>query len=171
VGSPFVPTRLIDVQHSTSSGKGDGCKLVVTAEMRVQEPYATLSHCWGGLSTITKLMASTLEEMKSGISISELPQTFQDAIVIKRSLHVHYLWIDSLFIMQDSLSDWSIEASMMKSIYANSTCTIAATWGSSSHTGCFVERDPNMIMPCKIVPRWTGMGAEDNPPPPGLGAR
>lgn len=110
------------------------------------------------------LTASTLEEMRSEISIPELPQTFQDAIAITRSLHVRYLWIDSLCTMQDSQSDWTIEASMMKNVYANPTCTIAATWGSKLPQWLFVERDPNLIMPCKIVPRWTEIGAKDNSP-------
>lgn len=76
--------------------------------------------------------------------------------MIVRKLRVRYLWIDSLCIIQDSPEDWSREASAMKDVYANSTCTIAATWGDNSSTGCFVERDPLLISPGKITTAWTG---------------
>lgn len=52
----------------------------------------------------------------------------------------------------------------MKDVYANSTCTVTAMWGNNSFTGCFVERDPALVMPCKIFLRWTGKAAEYNSP-------
>jgi hypothetical protein len=157
--APFTPTRLLDTRPQGAAESNLSCKLVVTSETGVQAPYATLSHCWGA-EPIETLTSSTLEAMKLGIVISELSQTFRDAIVIARHLRIRYLWIDSLCIIQDSPEDWSREASAMKEVYANSTCTIAATWGDNSSTGCFVERDPLLISPSKITTAWTGR-AED----------
>ncbi|KAH7370060.1 hypothetical protein BKA65DRAFT_386907, partial [Rhexocercosporidium sp. MPI-PUGE-AT-0058] len=42
-----------------------------------------------------------------------LPATFRDAVVITRLLGVKYLWIDSLCIIQDQLSDWEHESAKM----------------------------------------------------------
>lgn len=44
--------------------------------------------------------------MMDNIDMDELPKTFQDAIVITRRLGARYLWIDSLYIIQDSVEDW-----------------------------------------------------------------
>lgn len=42
-----------------------------------------------------------------GIMWDELPRTFQDAVIICRHMSVKYLWIDSLYILQeyDGMSD------------------------------------------------------------------
>jgi hypothetical protein len=40
---------------------------------------------------------------------------------------VDYLWIDSLYILQDFKEDWQHEASMMGRVYSHSWCTLAAT--------------------------------------------
>jgi Heterokaryon incompatibility protein (HET) len=52
--------------------------------------YIALSHCWG---TSSRLMATkeSLEALKSGIAITFLPKTFQDAIKITRRVAVKYL--------------------------------------------------------------------------------
>ena len=69
-----------------------------------------------------------------------LPKTFQDAIEITKRLGHHYIWIDSLCIMQDSYDDWLQEASKMQEVYANSLLNIVALGSSSSTRGCFVDR-------------------------------
>ncbi len=48
----------------------------------------------------------TLDRLTEGIEISELAQTFQDAILRARALGIHFMWIDSLCIFQDSQEDW-----------------------------------------------------------------
>jgi hypothetical protein len=90
-GHAFLPTRLLDVGGTSNS-------LVclrehVSPTTGVQ--YAALSHCWGN-SQPTTLIKSTADSLKDGIAIKSLPKTFQDAIVVTRSMKCKFLWIDSL---------------------------------------------------------------------------
>ncbi|KAI0895431.1 heterokaryon incompatibility protein-domain-containing protein [Annulohypoxylon nitens] len=159
------PTRLVYAGSSEND-----LKLVVTAEIASCLPnakleYLTLSHCWGG-ADVLKLTTRNMNELKSAIPFTKLPQTFQDAVVITRQLGFQYLWIDSLCIIQDSELDWSSEAMIMGEIYANSTCTIAALTARSSSEGCFVghgdepsekgsnERNPLAFRTCNLPDRW-----------------
>ena len=61
-----------------------------------------------------------------GIAFQSLSKTFQDAVIISFKLGVRYLWIDSLCIIQDSISDWQQESSRMNLVYQNALFTIAA---------------------------------------------
>ncbi|PVH78553.1 heterokaryon incompatibility, partial [Cadophora sp. DSE1049] len=69
-----------------------------------------------------------------------LSQTFLDSFEVAKRLGVHYIWIDSLCIIQegDNYSDWKKEAPMMYQVYTNSFLNVSANWGSS---GLFVKRD------------------------------
>lgn len=96
--------------------------------------YASLSHCWGS-SRHFLTTRDTMEELKCGIKISELPQTFQDAIFIAREVGLRYIWIDSLCICQDDKEDWEREAANMASIYSNATITISARCASNDSIG------------------------------------
>jgi Heterokaryon incompatibility protein (HET) len=110
-----------------------------------------------------ELTISKIEDMRVGISVSELPRTFQDAIIVARRLGLRYLWIDSLCIIQDSPGDvdWAHESSLMNDVYGNSLCNISATWSGNSDDGCFVERDLSMVLPCKLTTQFTDTA---NPP-------
>lgn len=120
---PYYPTRLVEI---LVPGKGEDLRLCLTREEVPTGPYMTLSHRWGAASFL-KLTLSKLPDLVKGFSIAELPQTFQDAIVVAQRLGCQYLWIDSLCIIQDSTEDWLHEAGLMGEVYANSHCNIAAT--------------------------------------------
>ncbi len=62
--------------------------------------YTALSHCWGTTQHFTTESTNLAERCK-GMSWDSLPQTFQNAIYLTRSLGIRYLWIDSLCILQD----------------------------------------------------------------------
>jgi len=89
------------------------------------EDYIALSHCWGPNQIITTTKA-TLQSRKAGIDLSMLSQVFRDAILVARRLHIRYLWIDSLCIIQDDEKDWQTESAKMASIYKDALLTIAA---------------------------------------------
>ena len=78
--------------------------------------------------------------MRVGININALSRNFQDAVAISRRIHVSYLWIDSLCILQDSIDDWKAESPVMGQVYANAYCVISATASESSPAGAF-ERE------------------------------
>ena len=79
--------------------------------------------------------------MERGIGFTQLPKTFQDAMIMTRYLGINYIWIDSLCIIQDSVEDWEKESALMDQIYSNSSCNIAAAGASDSYQGLFFDRD------------------------------
>ena len=103
--------------------------------------YVTLSHRWGNHELLTLTKAS-FAAMSAKIDVAMLSQTSRDAIAITRSLGLRYLWIDSLCIIQDDLTDWQVESAKMGEIFKSSLFTIAASWASSNTEGCFFDRKP-----------------------------
>jgi len=89
-------------------------------------------------------MATIYEESKAiqhGIRLAVLPQTLHDAIMWTRKLGEHYIWIDSMCILQDSKDDWDREASRMASIYGNATMALVSA-SSSAYGGISDQRNP-----------------------------
>ncbi|KAL0930572.1 heterokaryon incompatibility protein [Colletotrichum truncatum] len=138
----WLPTRLVDVGLS-----GDAeWKLCITSEDLASQPpaprYMTLSYRWG-VGQQLLLLGSTLNTFRRGGSlISELPKTFQDLVAVARRFGVRYLWIDCLCIIQDSTDDWEAEAPMMRQVYANSACNVAASASNDPDGGLFRAREP-----------------------------
>lgn len=126
------PTRLLQLQSTSLTGR----------DVRLYEPkqetleYACLSHCWGGMQPL-RTTERFFKQFKRVIKWDMLPQTFQDAITVARSLKIHYIWIDSLCIIQDSRDDWARECGQMAQIYQNAVVTLAAMGASNSTEGCF----------------------------------
>ncbi|KAF4448557.1 hypothetical protein F53441_8034 [Fusarium austroafricanum] len=82
------------------------------------------------------------------LSWHDLPNTFQDAVTVCRSMDVEYLWIDSLCILQsfdgitaDELEatghDFAQENSTMARTYQNSHFTISADLSTHMDSGMF----------------------------------
>ncbi|KAF2136609.1 uncharacterized protein K452DRAFT_237225, partial [Aplosporella prunicola CBS 121167] len=142
----FIPTRLLQMDDKHP----DTIRLHLTSPEETDSEYATLSHCWGGAKNITQLTTKTEADLTSGIPFNTLPRNFQDAILITRSLGLHYLWVDSLCIKQDSVEDWRKEASRMASVYENAYVTIAAAAGPDPHYGCYSTRDVILQSPLHI---------------------
>jgi Heterokaryon incompatibility protein (HET) len=125
-------------------------------------PYFALSHCWGkaldGPSITTE---NTLASHTTGISIAELPLTFQDSILITRNLGARYLWIDALCIIQDSKPDWENEAAKMGAIYSRALLTISVDLSSDASGGCFnPSRKQNSLSLLSNTPERSGNAAE-----------
>ena len=102
-------------------------------------PYITLSHCWGTAPTLITTSA-TLEKHKALLPISELPQSFRDAVRFTRTLGISYLWIDSICIIQDCEEDWRVECPKMGAYYRNSFLTLSALESPDSHCGFLTHR-------------------------------
>lgn len=138
-----LPTRVLDIGKSLDS------KTVRLVEMVGQSGrYAALSHCWGGgyvpktFQYISQLEEASVTSRMQGFPVSQLSNTFKDAVYIARRLGLQYLWIDSLCIFQDveNREDWERESSKMASVYENAFITIAATSASSGKAGCLGAR-------------------------------
>lgn len=113
--------------------------------------YLTLSHCWGDIPFFT-LREQNLEQLRQSIPIFELPQVFQDAILITHELGFSYIWIDSLCIIQnsDGASDWLRESPTMDRVYGNSVCNLAVTGFYGGQEGLFPLGYLSEILPPKV---------------------
>jgi len=138
----WYPTRLLDLgPQDQPSAVSTMFRVVERDDVSPGERYTTLSHRWDTMQT-ARLTVTTMPTYRSGVSISTLSRTFQDAIAVTRRLKLRYIWIDSLCIVQDGDDgrDWAIESTQMDKVYLNSFVNIAASAGSGRE-GLFVERD------------------------------
>ncbi|KAK3402248.1 HET-domain-containing protein [Sordaria brevicollis] len=132
IGDQELPTRLLDLWQ-----KGPHQVVMVeTGSLSAghNTTYIALSYCWGKGQSL-KLTSETVEAMKTGIVVSSLPQTLQDAITVTRALGQRYIWIDALCIIQDSPTDWQVESSRMALVYRNAYLTIASATASDVTEG------------------------------------
>ncbi|KAL2671302.1 hypothetical protein Neosp_013882 [[Neocosmospora] mangrovei] len=129
--SPQMPTRLIHI--------GDYNERLVVIQESSSLRYVALSHCWGNSPKLCTL-TSNFETFCKEIPHNLLPLNFQQAIRVARELHIPYLWIDSLCIIQDDLEDWEREAGRMGQVFSNAYCTIAATSAAASDEGFLTRR-------------------------------
>jgi hypothetical protein len=140
----WLPTRLIDVGLANSDAN---TKLVLSSDIPKDidtlPAYLALSHRWGA-STIFTLKTTNQDRLIQRIPMEQLSTTFQDAIYFTRRLNIRYLWIDSLCIAQDSLSDWETESALMGKVYKHSLCNIAAS-AAYDATGFYQHRDLQTI--------------------------
>ncbi|KAL6705596.1 hypothetical protein ACN47E_006543 [Coniothyrium glycines] len=145
VQKEFMPSRLIDVGQNPESG----LSVVHLRQSPLKDSYATLSHCWGQSQSLLLTKAQEAN-FKQGIRIEDLPRTFQHAITVTRALQIGYIWIDSLCIYQDDISDWSIQSRCMKDIYEGAVICIAATAAKDGTGGLFSMRDNLYSRPIPI---------------------
>jgi hypothetical protein len=141
-----APSRLIKIGTYEN---GNDLKLVETNRAFWTGMYAALSYCWGGHATL-RLETTNMEGLLASFSSTSLPRTVQDAIRVVRMLGIRYLWIDSLCIVQDSVSDWEQEAERMGDVYRNCYLNVAALGAPSSEKGLFAERLPLAYQPCRM---------------------
>lgn len=87
------------------------------------ERYTCLSHFWGR-KPLLRTIASNLTAHTNSISWNSLPLTFQEGIIFTRKLNIRYLWVDSLFIVQDDDEDWRREGAKMATVCANAQLTM-----------------------------------------------
>jgi hypothetical protein len=124
--------------------------------------YVAFSHCWGG-SQPFKLLQANYHDCLQNIDFDALSRNCQDAVRITLALGYSHLWIDSLCIIQDSKADWKTQAAKMGDVYDLAICTVASTGSSSGDGGCFHQRDPRSLWPCRVatssrdqlLPKWT----------------
>jgi hypothetical protein len=91
-----LPSRVLDLSPPRKQRQ---IRLISGEGKRGQ--WVALSHAWGGFQPL-RTTKETLAVHQAGIKWSELPPTFQDAIIITKTLGFKYLWIDSLCIIQNS---------------------------------------------------------------------
>jgi hypothetical protein len=126
------PRRLLNL----TAVSPHGLQLVDFDGLTTRPEYACLSYRWGddieGVLTTTR---QNVDEHLVGICEQRLPSAITDAIRVCRELGIHYLWVDSLCILQQDELDFAMEGSKMDTIYANSHLTIYAKHTNSCNDG------------------------------------
>ncbi|KAF4994523.1 hypothetical protein FGRMN_5732 [Fusarium graminum] len=149
-----LPTRLIDISRMAEG-------LVILADTKGQRGnYSALSYCWGERPEENiKTTKDKLFEHQTAIRTETLSRVFKDAIKTTNEVGLHYLWIDSLCIIQDDEDDWTAEAKLMSEVYRNADLIIAAAGASEPSEGCFIERTmpPYPERRVSIVPSADGL--------------
>lgn len=103
--------------------------------------YTALSYCWG-VEPYGPLNMSNVNEYTRQSDVKSLSQTFQDAIVVAKAMFIPYLWVDALYIIQDSEQEKIKEISMMERIYGESLITIVAASSENAIEVFLQPRDP-----------------------------
>lgn len=153
----WLPSRL--VQIDTTLPHPLSVRVVQTGEhpLTSDSRYTTLSYCWGSPPiTFKRLLQASMEDMKAGIDITTLPQTFQDAITATTRLGLSLIWIDALCIIQDSEEDWRVESMKMSEVYSRAYINLAAVASADVFGGLFRDRNPFSISPFNIDIKWVG---------------
>jgi len=90
--STWHPTRLVAISSNPESS-------IIRVEddpaVLKDARYCTLSYCWGHSPSFRMLKVETFEELKSGLDVSKIPKTFQDAVKLVKMLGYEYIWIDA----------------------------------------------------------------------------
>ncbi len=147
----YVPTRLINVKESdgtiTSKLVENIQEILPNTSTGHNLQYIALSHCWGDISNHPpKTTKSNLAQFKNQIPRNQLSKTFLDVLGIAYRLHIQYVWIDSLCIIQDDEDDWARQAANMALILASSTVTISSLAAANGNDGLFQNRSKSHIV-------------------------
>jgi hypothetical protein len=139
----FMPLRLVYVGPMKDDyGNDDPNALCLDCKLnRTDQKYAALTHRWGdpGVHGNFCLSGGNLESWQNRLDLRTLPQTFQDAIKVARGLEIHYLWIDTLCIVQDDETDLQAQISKMEDVFKSAYVTLSATCATSTTDG-FLKR-------------------------------
>lgn len=117
-----LPSRVIEI-----SADGNNLRLVESAGKN--GTYIAVTHRWNQQTEESKTTLQNYQSRLSGGSFDDLPELYRHFFTIARRLGVHYVWIDSLCIIQngDGGADWQVEAPKMAHYYQFSMLTIATT--------------------------------------------
>lgn len=105
--------------------------------------FIALSHQWGDEHENPPFCTTNdnINDHMSGMDLRDLPATFRDAVITTRRLHIRYLWIDSICIIQKDEEDWKQEAERMEYVFSSAYCVIAASSSTGTQDG-FLKDHP-----------------------------
>lgn len=146
-----LPSRVLDIGPPLQS---QGIRLLDPSSSIIA-PYVALSHCWGLNQSFTTTVENLMER-KKGIEVAQMPQTFQDAVLVTRLMGFRYLWIDSLCILQNHEEDWLRESALMGPVYKNANFVIGAARAAADTEGFLQPRIPPEVMIATETPTTIG---------------
>lgn len=166
-----MPARVLELSDADTAEAAPIFRLVDDSNCALGSSYMTLSYCWGappavdtGTRRVTYCLESATEtDLRKTQSSAVLPKPLQQAIEAARRLGSRYLWIDRLYILQDSDEDWRREAARMADVYKNACLSTAALGARNSEDGLFWDREPSQILPTIVNIRMEGDSSEARP--------
>ncbi|RGP64483.1 heterokaryon incompatibility [Fusarium longipes] len=151
----YVPTRLLDVGTSEFPSLKVVLKnevIDIEGQIEYDVRYMALSYCWGSKEQAAMQLKTTrdnLDNHRLQVNMENLPLTIADAVHFCRCLHIRYLWVDALCILQGDEEDWSRESLEMSNVYSKSYITLCVLRGSSCLDG-FLKRHIEIQSPMKL---------------------
>ncbi|KAL7790745.1 hypothetical protein V8C37DRAFT_383829 [Trichoderma ceciliae] len=130
----FTPNRLLYIDWDNEEVTLWECLMGHPGQPDIPEKieYATLSHCWFDTDPkLPKLLTSNLQDWVQGVSFSRLPRAVRDAVQVAHLNDIHWLWIDSLCIVQDSEHDRRTQLPLTGHYFRDSILTIVAASSTS----------------------------------------
>lgn len=110
--------------------------------------YVALSYVWGNVETL-KTYSTNFKQLSQngGISTQDarIPRSIQDAIVFTKAIGEHFLWVDSLCIIQDDEEQKHSQIQAMNLIYHNAVLTLIAATGSNANAGLAGVREQSRV--------------------------
>ena len=82
----------------------------------------------------------------AGIPLESVSKTLREAVITARGLDIRFLWVDSLCIIQEDMSDWVHEATLMVHTYQGPTPKIAAAEAKDGTEDCFLPRQASSCL-------------------------
>lgn len=165
-GSPRDFRRLVKGTHFGVVDVVDMCLKELPFQANGEPAdYVALSYVWGrpssGQAYTTVRSNVTLHIQHGGLEKvwDQLPRTIRDAIRLVNRLGERYVWIDSLCIVQDSITSWELNAQAMHLVYGNAKFTICAADGDAE-TG---------LRATEPLPRDINLGSDGSGSPKPLG--
>ena len=119
---PSEDFRLVDVDNNC----------VVRPKTHVD--YCALSYVWGDVFQ-TWLTSESGLDTSNCLAKLDLPKTIIEAMTFCREIGCHYLWVDSLCIVQNSKAEKHRQILSMADIYSQSFLTIIAATGEDANGG------------------------------------
>lgn len=119
-----VESLLIDVHE----------ECLITA--RADDQYAALSYVWGDSEQFL-LKHADLKSLRAPGSLSGLPipLTVRDAMALTKAVHLRYLWVDALCIIQNNDTIRTRMVANMHHIYGGAAVTIVAADSAHANSG------------------------------------
>ena len=82
---------------------------------------------------------------------ARLPRTLVDTLDVARLLHIHFVWIDSLCIVQNDPEDQAQQIPLMRDIYSRAVLTVVAACGRSADSGLAGTKTARAFRPESIT--------------------
>jgi hypothetical protein len=108
--------------------------------------YVTLSHCWSEDDPkFPRLLQSNIMDWLGGVSFIHLPQAILDAARVAHKNKIHYLWVESLCILQDNKRDLQEQKPFVGAFFRDSLITIVAASSTSPYDSFLYPRKEDWI--------------------------